>query len=111
MALGLTYMKRLLLCAVLMGGAVVWPDKAAVGQKTVDGASTEDDRIVDQVRLKLAGDPDVKGGSLEVSSKDGAVVITGRVETEHGKSKATKLAKKVKGVKSVDNQLSVGPLA
>jgi len=102
-------MKRLLLCAVLMSGAVVSPI-AAAGQKNVAGASTEDDRIVDQVRLKLAGDPDVKGGNLEVSSKDGAVVITGRVETEQGKNKATKLAKKVKGVKSVDNQLSVGPL-
>ena len=102
-------MKRLLLCVVLMSGAVLLP-VAAAGQKNVAGASTEDDRIVDQVRLKLAGDPDVKGGNLEVSSKDGAVVITGRVETEQGKNKATKLAKKVKGVKSVDNQLSVGPL-
>lgn len=72
--------------------------------------STEDDRIVDQIRLRLAGDPDVKGGNLEVSSKDGAVVIKGRVETEKGKNKAAKLARKVKGVKSVDNQLSVGPL-
>jgi hyperosmotically inducible periplasmic protein len=72
-------------------------------------ASTEDDRIVDQVRLRLAGDADVKGGNLEVTSKDGAVVIKGRVETEKGRSKASKLAKKVKGVKSVDNQLSVGP--
>ena len=74
-------------------------------------ASTEDDRIVDQVRLRLAGDPDVKGGNLEVTAKDGNVVIKGRVETENGKTKAGKLAKKVKGVKSVDNQLSVGPLA
>jgi osmotically-inducible protein OsmY len=73
-------------------------------------ASTEDDRIVDQVRLRLAGDPDVKGGNLDVTSKDGVVVIKGRVETEKGRNKAAKLAKKVKGVKSVDNQLSVGSL-
>jgi osmotically-inducible protein OsmY len=44
-----------------------------------------------------------------VSVKDGDVVIKGRVDTEKGKRKATHLAKKVKGVKSVDNQLSVGP--
>ena len=41
--------------------------------------------------------------------KNGEVVIKGRVDTEKGKTKATKLAKKVKGVKSVDNELSVGP--
>jgi osmotically-inducible protein OsmY len=79
------------------------------GQK--QPASTEDDRIIDQVRMRLAGDADVKGGALEVSVKDGEVVIKGRVDTEKGKSKATKLAKKVKGVKSVDNELAVGPPA
>ena len=59
--------------------------------------------------MRLAGDADVKGGALEVTVKDGAVMIKGRVDTEKGKNKASHLAKKVKGVKSVDNQLSVGP--
>jgi osmotically-inducible protein OsmY len=68
-----------------------------------------DDRIIDQVRMKLTTDPDVKGGADEVTVQDGVVTIKGKVETERGKSKATKLAKKVKGVKSVDNQLVVGP--
>jgi osmotically-inducible protein OsmY len=100
-------MKRLLACLLLCAGALVLPLWAA-GQKPA-AASTEDDRIVDQIRMRLAGDQDVKGGALEVSAKDGDVVIKGRVDTEKGKSKATRLAKKVKGVKSVDNELSVGP--
>jgi osmotically-inducible protein OsmY len=102
-------MKRLLAaCLLLVAGALVQPSQA--GQKSDAAAvSTEDDRIVDQVRMRLAGDADVKGGALEVSAKDGEVIIKGRVDTEKGKSKATKLAKKVKGVKSVDNELSVGP--
>ena len=70
---------------------------------------TGDDRISDQVRMKLATDPDVKGGALDVVVKDGAVVLKGRVDSDRGKVKAAKLAKKVKGVKSVDNELSVGP--
>jgi len=105
-------MTRLLLSVFLLGGALLLPARA--GQSPSAGAavaSTEDDRIVDQVRLKLAGDADVKGGNLEVISKDGAVTLKGRVENEKGKNKATKLAKKVKGVKSVDNQLSIDPLA
>jgi hyperosmotically inducible protein len=99
-------MKRLLACLLLLAGALVLPSWAA--QKPA-AASTEDDRIIDQVRMRLAGDADVKGGALDVNAKDGEVTIKGRVDTEKGKSKATKLAKKVKGVKSVDNELSVGP--
>jgi|SRR5689334_4829109 osmotically-inducible protein OsmY len=71
--------------------------------------ASPDDRISDQVRMHLATDPDVKGGALDVSVKDGTVTIKGRVDTEKGKKKAEKLAKKVKGVKSVDNELVVGP--
>ena len=99
-------MKRLIIFVVLLASSS-W-----AGQKLdTTTASTPDDRIVDQVRVRLAGDPDIKGGTLEVNSKDGVVVIKGRVETEKDKAKATKVAKKVKGVKSVDNELSVGPPA
>ena len=72
-------------------------------------AATSDDRIFDQVRMRLATDQDVKGGAFEVAVKDGVVTIKGRVDTEKGKNRATKLAKKVKGVKEVDNELIVGP--
>ncbi len=74
-----------------------------------DQKPVSDDRIIDQVRIRLTSDQDVKGGADEVSVKDGVVTIKGRVDTERGKNKATKLAKKVKGVKSVDNELEVGP--
>jgi osmotically-inducible protein OsmY len=91
-------MKRLLAVALLSLTAVT-------GQQ----ASSTDDRIFDQVRMKLATDPDVKGGALDVTVHEGVVTIKGRVDTDKGKSKATKLAKKVKGVKQVDNELQVGP--
>ncbi|MFZ0592675.1 MAG: BON domain-containing protein [Bryobacteraceae bacterium] len=96
-------MKRLLR-TILIGGALSVAPVLA-WQK----AATPDDRISDQIRMKLATDPDVKGGALDVSVKDGAVTIRGRVDTDRGKKKAEKLAKKVKGVKSVDNELAVGP--
>ncbi len=71
--------------------------------------ATADDRISDQVRMRLAVDADVKGGALDVTVKNGVVTIKGRVDTDKGKARATKLAKKVKGVKDVDNELIVGP--
>src|SRR5436309_14923260 len=97
-------MKRLLALVLLLGGALGQAIFAA-DQKS----SSADDRISDQVRMRLATDADVKGGALDVSVKDGNVVIKGRVDTEKGKQRATKLAKKVKGVKEVDNELLVGP--
>ena len=96
-------MKRFVAVALLIGGAF-----ASLGVAQ-DKASNPDDRIVDQVRIKLVGDQDVKGGALDVTSKDGIVTIKGRVDSGRGKSKATHLAKKVKGVKEVDNELVVGP--
>lgn len=71
----------------------------------------EDDRMVDEVRLKLAADVSVNGGAIEVDAKAGVVTLRGRVKNEKARAKAEKLAKKVKGVKSIDNQLKVDPNA
>jgi osmotically-inducible protein OsmY len=67
----------------------------------------KDDRIYDQVRQKLSGDADVGGAAIEVTVKDGVVTLSGRVRTEKAKGKAEKIAKKVKGVTSVVNQLKL----
>jgi osmotically-inducible protein OsmY len=96
-------MRRLAASLGLAAGLLV---QTASAQK-----ASSDDRIYDQVRMKITTDPDVKGGNLDVSVKDGVVTIKGRVDTEKARDRATKLAKKVKGVKQVDNQLSVGPPA
>ncbi|MCC7497288.1 MAG: BON domain-containing protein [Bryobacterales bacterium] len=71
--------------------------------------SVSDDHLVDKVRLKLAGDPDVKGGGLDVDVKSGVVSLRGTVSSEKAKQKATRLCKKVRGVKGVDNQLTIKP--
>jgi hyperosmotically inducible periplasmic protein len=66
-----------------------------------------DDAIYDQVRIKLASDIDVKGGALKVEVKDGKVTLSGIVESQMQKDKAGKIARKVKGVKQVDNQIEI----
>lgn len=95
-------MKRLLSLVILGSAPLLYGFGA-------DQKPTADDRISDQVRMKLATDADVKGGALDVTVKDGIVTLKGRVDTDKGKTKATKLTKKVKGVKDVDNELVVGP--
>jgi osmotically-inducible protein OsmY len=66
-----------------------------------------DDRIYDEVRRRLTNDPDVKGGTFEYEVKDGVVTIRGEVDKEKWRHKAERLAKKVKGVRQVVNQLKV----
>ena len=97
-------MKRLPVFVLLFAALSTLPGWAADQKPAIS-----DDRIIDQIRMRLTTDQDVKGGADDVTVHDGAVTIKGRVDSDRGKTKATKLAKKVKGVKSVDNQLSVGP--
>jgi osmotically-inducible protein OsmY len=66
-----------------------------------------DDRIYDEVRRRLANDVDVKGGALEVTVKNGAVTIAGKVHTQKAREKAERITKKVKGVTTVTNQLTL----
>lgn len=68
-----------------------------------------DEQIYDQVRMRLANDPDIKGGNLEVEVKAGVVTVKGRVDKERAHQKIEKVAKKVKGVSSVVNQVKVQP--
>jgi osmotically-inducible protein OsmY len=76
---------------------------AAAKQQT----PVSDDAVYDAVRRKLASDPVVKGGAFDVDVKAGTVTLRGKVEMQKQKDRATKLTKKVKGVKSVNNELAV----
>jgi len=66
-----------------------------------------DDKIYDEVRLRLAGDRDVKGGALEVTVAQGVVTLRGKVRSEKVKQKAARITRKVKGVKKVINELEI----
>ena len=70
-----------------------------------DKTPITDDYITDEVSIRLASDPVVKGGNLKVEVKEGVVTLTGQVELVQQKDKAATLAKKVKGVKQVINHI------
>src|ERR1041384_7843458 len=63
------------------------------------GKKPSDATLDDNVRIKLSADSEVNGGALKVDVKDGVVTITGVLETQRQKDKATKIARRVKGVK------------
>ncbi len=91
-----------ILIAFLM--AVVLAAAAMPAQK---GPQVSDDVLYDMVKRKLANDPVVKGGALTVDVKEAVVTLRGNVEMEKQKDRAAKIVKKVRGVRKVDNQLSV----
>jgi osmotically-inducible protein OsmY len=66
-----------------------------------------DGYITDQVSIRLASDQVVKGGALKVDTKDGVVTLSGQVELQHQKDRAAELAKKVKGVKQVIDNITL----
>src|ERR1700752_1515209 len=96
----MTRLLSLLLAAFLAVPVLVAQPPAPAPVKPSD-----DDRIYDEVRRKLANDLDVKGAGIEVAVKNGVVTLSGKVHTERGKEKAEKLTKKTKGVTSVVNNL------
>jgi len=89
-----------LICFCLLLAAVAVPVAA-------DKESQSDGAITDRVRQRLFSDPDIKGYTVEVETKDRVVTLAGTVESEKARVKAEKLTKKVQGVKSVVNKLRV----
>lgn len=69
-----------------------------------------DDSLIDKVRIQIANDREIGGDPINVDVKQGVVELTGKVRTDKHKVKAEKVAKKVKGVKSVINSLTVSPV-
>lgn len=93
-------MKRLLRTAaalVILAALAIAADKVS------------DDFIYDKVRIQLTNDRDVKGGAIEVKVSEGVVQLNGNVRDDKQRIKAEKIAKKVKGVKQVINQLKLSP--
>lgn len=88
-----------ILLAFVLGAAVV------AGAQKQDPPS--DDYLYDVVRRRLTSDPVVKGGALEVEVKNGVVTLKGKVDQEKQKERATRIVRKVRGVRDVDNQLQV----
>jgi osmotically-inducible protein OsmY len=75
----------------------------------VAAGKVSDDKIFDEVRIKLAEDPQVRGGGFKVEVGDGVVTLAGKVKTVRQKDRAERLTKKVKGVTKVVNKLIVEP--
>jgi osmotically-inducible protein OsmY len=72
-----------------------------------DPPQVTDDTISDAVRVRLASDQVVGVLPLQVTVKQGVVTLAGSVDQKSLKSRAESVAKKVKGVKQVVNNIEI----
>ena len=84
--------------------------KAADNQTVPDKAA--DAWITTKVKSEFGTKKGIKGSDISVETNDGVVTLTGTVATNVEKTKAKRVASKVKGVKSVnDTGLTVSTAA
>jgi len=80
-----------------------------VGERTV-GSWVDDVMISSKVKSKLIANSEIKAGDIDVSSSQGVVTLIGRVSTKIIRSDAERIASGTKGVKGVNNELTVGKI-
>jgi len=76
-------------------------DQSSSSNQDVPG-KVDDSWITTKVKSKFAAAKGVKAHDITVSTTDGVVTLTGTATSQTEKKKAVRLAKGVKGVKSVD---------
>lgn len=84
-------------------GCAVTRDQSTVGEY-VDDAT-----ISTKVKAKFIEDKAVAASSIEVETLNGTVQLSGFAKSETERSQAAALAREVKGVKSVKNDILVRP--
>lgn len=84
---------------------------AATGATTGVSQTVTDSLVTTGVKLELLADSRTPGLDINVDTNAGRVTLFGTVPSATAKTAATEDAKKVRGVKSVDNALQVVPEA
>jgi hyperosmotically inducible periplasmic protein len=86
-------------------------DVQGAGRSAADSATNavSDAAITAQVNAQLAKDPNLSAMTIDVDTSGGQVALHGTAPDASSKERATTLAHGVKGVQSVDNQLTVAP--
>lgn len=76
---------------------------AGAGQKT--GEFIDDSSITAKVKTRLFDDPVTSGWNITVNTENGVVQLAGFVKSAQEKNRAGELARSVRGVKAVKNDL------
>jgi hyperosmotically inducible periplasmic protein len=76
---------------------------------SADEHPIKDSYITAKVKSELIGDFGKRAAHISVTTKDGVVALTGRVDSEGAKSRAERDARHIKGVVDIIDKLKVEP--
>lgn len=71
------------------------------------GEATDDNALTAKVKTALTADATTKAYQINVDVNQGRVALGGFVDTEESKNNASRVARSVEGVKSVENNLQI----
>ena len=100
---------KLLAAAVASVFLVACAGTNVPGTDRTAGEVVDDVAIGTQLKAKYAADPDISALKINIDTKQGVVSLRGEVKSLALRRKAEQLAREVRGVKSVDNQLIIAP--
>ena len=83
----------------------------ANANSSASGAARSDSWIALKTKLALVANSPTSGYETDVDVKEGVVTLTGKVDTNEAKTAAEQVARKVDGVRNINNQLQVVPEA
>jgi osmotically-inducible protein OsmY len=88
-------------------------DRLAIGLEQAPGGSAPEQMdsawITTRIQAKYFADPSVNGRDIDVTTTNGVVTLSGRVESEHEKQQAIAIARGTDDVAQVDDRLVVQP--
>ncbi len=101
------FTKKMLVAAIAAMGLIGAVVHAAEETKRTFGEYTDDTMLLGKVKSALGSDKTTEAGEINVEVNKGIVQLNGFVDTDKEKAQAETVAKGVKGVKSVENNLIV----
>jgi hyperosmotically inducible protein len=72
------------------------------------GEVLDDSAITAKIKTSLIGDKQTKARHIDVDTHDGVVALSGQVDSDAERNRAVQIARNTKGVRSVNDQMSVG---
>ncbi|WP_027192700.1 BON domain-containing protein [Fundidesulfovibrio putealis] len=91
-----------LILALLLAGTIAL---AATPQQESAGEFVDDTVITTKVKSAILADPTLKSFEIKVVTEKGVVQLSGFVSTQANITRAAEIARGVKGVKSVENDM------
>lgn len=100
---------RALAFAALAGITIVTTGCAVVRDQQTAGAYVDDAAITTKVKASFVENKTVDAGAINVQTLNGTVALSGFAKSAAEKSTAESLARGVKGVRDVRNNLAIRP--